>query len=637
MTDDTTRQTSQPPDAGLTDPGPTGGGTTDAGTTDQGTTTAPAVEASEITETTTPPGGELSAPVAAPGPAIVAGGSRARWLAGLGIAGVALAAIVAAVVVFGSRPTPPALTYIPGNAAMVVEVRPDLPGDQLQKLGNLLAHFPGFADQSTLPAKLDESLAQLFSKAGANIDYRADLKPWLTGPAFIALLPPGDGAANDPMALFRGVASLTTTGSVSCDTPFRDQAVTHEAYQGHDLVLSEGAAAACVIDGPQALLGDPASVKAALDAHAAGSSIDRTAIYQKARASLQGDQLAAVYISGAAYLDLIEDMAALTPGMTEMLPSLQQAFPEWAMEGLRAEDDALIVEVSGGPLPAAGGTPVGSPGGSPAATVRPLPPAHASAILPFAPATTVLYFEGQGMGASVLNSIDQLRQFPMYATVLEQLESEADLDEALSWIADAGVIVASGAEGPGGGLVLVAPDAAKATERAATLKGLVALGQLGGIDIDTAESTVNGATVTTYTIRNVGSMLPPGSLGPGVELPADGTFEFSIATKDKAILIGLGGSFVTDALSVSAGSGLADQAGYKGAMARAVANSQSTMYVAIRDIITLVEPMIPAEDRARWESELKPYFAPFQAFSMTVATDPATGSHGRFIVTITNP
>ncbi|MFL5716565.1 MAG: hypothetical protein ACJ77V_03190, partial [Chloroflexota bacterium] len=212
-----------------------------------------------------------------------------------------------------------------------------------------------------------------------------------------------------------------------------------------------------------------------------------------------------------------------------------------------------------------------------------------------------------------------------------------DLEEVLAWIADAGVIVANGQSGPGGGLVLVAADAGKATERAATLKGLIALAQLGGMDLDSVESTVNGAKVTTYTINNLGSMLPPGSLGPGVQLPSDGTFEFSIATKDRVVLIGAGGSFVTDALSVQPGGGLADQAGYKAALARGVANSQTTMYVAIRDIVTLVEPMIPAEDRAKWESGLKPYFAPFQAFSVTLSADPATGSRGRFIVTITNP
>ena len=149
-----------------------------------------------------------------------AGGDRrraarigARWAIGLGVAGLAIVAVIAAVLTLGSRPTPPALTYIPADAVIVVELRPDLPGDQLQKLGNLLAHFPGFADQSTLPDKLDESFTQLLGRAsGGSVDYKADIKPWLSGPAFVAILPPSDAAADDPMSSFHGVASLTTTG-----------------------------------------------------------------------------------------------------------------------------------------------------------------------------------------------------------------------------------------------------------------------------------------------------------------------------------------------------------------------------------------------------------------------------------------
>ena len=47
---------------------------------------------------------------------------------------------IGAILLFGSRPVPEALKYIPADAAVVVELRPELPGDQLQKLGNLLAH-----------------------------------------------------------------------------------------------------------------------------------------------------------------------------------------------------------------------------------------------------------------------------------------------------------------------------------------------------------------------------------------------------------------------------------------------------------------------------------------------------------------
>jgi hypothetical protein len=572
-----------------------------------------------------------TAPVTSPVSA-VGGGSRARWALGIGVAGLAVAAIVAVVVVFGSQPTPPALTYIPADAVLVVEARPDLPGDQLQKVGNLLAHFPGFADQSTLPDKLDESLAQLFSRAGTGaVDYRADIKPWLSGPAFIALMPPAGDDAESPMAFTHGVASLTTAGGVSCDAPFKDLAVTHETYLGVDLVLGPGGSAACAVDGKQALLGDPGSVRAALDAHAGSSGIDRNASYQAARSSLQGDQLATVYVSGPGYLDIFEQMAGRTPGMSELLPTLRQTFPEWVIEGLRAEDDAAIVEIAGGPQPA----PVA--GASPAVSFRPLPPGHVSAILPFAPANTIAYVESQGAGVALLNGIDQLRALPESAEILAMLEQEADPEQLVGWIQDAGVIVVGDQAGVGGGLVLIASDAAAATEHAATLKGLLALAQLRGLTVDSADSTVNGATVTTYTIGNLDALVPPGSVGPGMQLPSDGTVTFSIATKDKAVLIGAGEGFVTAALSVQAGSGLADQAGYKAAMSRAVPNSQTTVYVAIRDIIRLAEPLMPPDERSRWETELKPYLAPFQAFSMTVAADPASGGRGRFIVTVSNP
>ncbi|HSL98184.1 MAG TPA: hypothetical protein VK831_06390, partial [Candidatus Deferrimicrobiaceae bacterium] len=90
-------------------------------------------------------------------PTAIAAPSRGRWLIGLGIAGVAIGLALVAALVLGGRQTPEALRYVPADAVIVAELRLDLPGDQLQKVGNLLAHFPGFADQSTLAGKLDEA------------------------------------------------------------------------------------------------------------------------------------------------------------------------------------------------------------------------------------------------------------------------------------------------------------------------------------------------------------------------------------------------------------------------------------------------------------------------------------------------
>ena len=187
--------------------------------TPAGTEPAVPTEGPASTDATAP-----AEPQGAPTGTVPAGGApganRMRWAVGIGVAGLAAAVAIAAFVVLGSRPMPSALQYVPGDAAVVVEVRMDLPGDQLQKLGNLLAHFPGFADQSTLLAKIDESLSKLVQESGSSeIDYVRDIKPWLSGPAFIAVSPPGSAAAG-AAATERGVVSATTTGTVTCDTPF---------------------------------------------------------------------------------------------------------------------------------------------------------------------------------------------------------------------------------------------------------------------------------------------------------------------------------------------------------------------------------------------------------------------------------
>lgn len=584
------------------------------------------------TESGAPATAEATAGVGTATPVVTAAGgaNRARWAIGLGVAGLAVAAVIAAVVMLGSRPTPPALTYIPADAVLVVEVRPDLPGDQLQKLGNLLAHFPGFADQSTLPGKLDESFAQLFGRAsGGSVDYVADIKPWLSGPAFVAMLPPSGATADDPMSFLHGVASLTTTGAVACDALVEGAGVTRETYRNLDLVIEPRGASACVVDGTQALIGDTASVRKAIDAHADGTAIDRNVAYQEARASLQGDQLGTLYLSGSGYLTMLDELAELSPDMPDM-SSFAGAFPAWLVQGLRAEDDAIVLDSVVEVAPPTAGASAGP-------SLLPLPPAHASAILPLAPANTIVYVESQGIGVALQNAVAALEAFPMYEPMLGLLDGAGGAGELVGWIEDAGVIVVNGESGVTGGVAVATKDAAAATERVAALKGLLALAELGASGVETRETTIGGVTVTTVSITDLGSLVPPGQLPPGVALPDDAVIEFSIAAKDRVILLSTGESFMTAALTVQSGAGLADAAGYRTATSRALPNSQVTIYVAIRDIVGLVEPLIPAEAKVQWDTEIKPYVAPFQALSMTSAADPSGNGRSRLSITVTNP
>ena len=219
---------------------------------------APTAEAAPAAEPTPAPGGSPTTTMP-----IGLGSSRGRWLLALAVAGGALAVAIVAALLLGGRPTPEALTYIPGDSAVVAELRMDLPGDQLQKVGNLLAHFPGFKDQSTLTTKIDETLARLVGEASnGKIDYATQVQPWLAGPLFAGGTPsPGATTGTESRAREPFVIVATTDGSVTCDPLFKDASPTSETYQGAKLETAADGSFACAIDKRFGLLGLPATVR----------------------------------------------------------------------------------------------------------------------------------------------------------------------------------------------------------------------------------------------------------------------------------------------------------------------------------------------------------------------------------------
>ena len=608
MTDDLTRPTETPPAAEPAMPG-------EAAPTAEGAGPAESQAA--------PTGAEAVALGGAPG------ANRMRWAVGLGVAGLAVAVAIAAFIVLGSRPMPEALKYIPADAALVVEVRMDLPGDQLQKLGNLLAHFPGFLDQATLPDKIDESLSKIIQQTGStDIDYVRDIKPWLSGPTFIALRAPASGTT-DATSMDRGVISATTTGTVTCDTPFRGQSVTKETYRGLELSIGSNGDAACVIDGRQALIGDVTSVHDALDAKSNGSGMDKSADYGAARSALQGDQLSTVFVNGKVYAQFLSDTRTSTP-LTFDASLLIGSVPDWAMTGIRAEDDALVIDTVAAPAHAPAADATAGP------LLLPLPPTHASAIAPLAPANTIVYAEAQGAGVGLQNLLARFRSLPDLAAAFQMLDGMGGAGQLVGWVDDAGIIVVNGPQSPTGGLALVATDDAAAADKVKTLTGLLTFAGLGNNSIQTHESTIAGVTVTTITITDISALVPPGQLPSGVQIPSDAKVEFSIAAKGRVLLLGTGEDFMTAVLNTQPGSSLADQAAYKQATSRALSNSRGTLYVGIHDLVGLAETFLSADEKAKWESELKPYVAPFQALSITSTTE-ASGDRSRLTITVTKP
>ncbi len=574
---------------------------------------------------------------AAPAQVAATGPSRTRWAVGLGVAGLAVAFAIGAVVLLGASQSPEALRYIPGAAPLVAEIRLDLPGDQLQKVGNLLAHFPGFRDQSTLGDKLDEAFTQLVTTAtDGGLDYRADLKPWLNGPAFAAAPAP---SADGPSA--GGLVSATTNGAVDCATALKGT-VTHETYQGLDIVIAAGSdggtAVACVVDGRQALLGDPASVRAGLDAKVNGTGMDTNAKYQAARAALGADRIATAFASGSAITELMPRPSLGTDGLPGLgsldpfagLAVFGNAVPEWMMVGIRAENDALVIDTVAAPMPAP----------SSGASQLPLPATHASRLAGVLPADTVLFIEHQGAGVALQNLLATIQADPTLSESLAVLDGLGGAGALLGWIEDAGVAVIGGTGGtPSAGVLLAAEDEAAAAAQVTTLKSLVGLLGLsgGGGGVEVTESTVNGVEVTTIRISDLSGLIPPGTLPDGASLPTLGEpIEFSIAARGPVVLVGVGDGFMTSVLDVQAGASLADGAAYKLAQTRSLSDSRTTVFVAVATGRDLIAGLLPADAQAKWQSDILPYVEPIQAVSMTTSSDDAA-NRSRVVITVVTP
>jgi hypothetical protein len=508
----------------------------------------------------------------------------------------------------------------------------------MQKLGNLLAHFPGFADQSTLPAKLDEAFGRIVTETSkGQASFVSDIKPWLNGPLFLSGSV-DDMSGADPAAR-HFVAAATVNGGVDCAKALSGQTLTHETYKGLDLASSASSGMACVIDGRFALLGDPASVKAALDAKAAGTGLDKSPSYAAARRQLTGDQLATIYIDGSRLKALTPSPGASlaipsfdTVGGLSGLAGLGGDVPAWVIVGARAEDDAVVIDTVAAPVPAPSGGP----------SLLPAPAAHASVTAPLAPAGTLVYLENQGTGVAIQNLFTRLRAVPDLKEPLQMLDGAGGPAGLAGWIDD--VAVAISAKDPTvddphikATVFLVATDEATAAAKLATIKtfaGLAALSGNGGVTV--ATETLSGVEVTTITVTDLGSLVPQGSV-PGLSTGAlDAPVTFSIAAKGRVVYLAIGDGAMADALAVQAGSSLADDAAFKAAGQRGLANSNATMYVAVGATVDMVKGLLPSDLAAKWATDYAPYVEPLDALDVSVSMDTAA-TRSRLVLTVSKP
>ncbi len=604
-------------------------GSPDDSTPPPGEDAAPDVAAAPDLAAAPPEAADGAATGAVDGPpgspaAAVAGrfSARARWL----IAGAVIAAVVGvtalAAALLGGRSTPPALGYVPADSVLLLELRPELAGDQRANLGKLLSVFPGFKDQSSLDEKISETFQLLVDRASdGGLDYRAEVEPLLDGPLYVALR---DVPLTDLLSP-RFLVVLTTDGTRECGEIAPDRPTSTVVHDGHELVVGtdpEGFGFACTLDGRFGLVGDEASVRDALDTMRDGGGLVETESFRAAQAALPADRLGSLVVDVGALLGLL---AEADPTALPLSGLDAAALPDWLAMSVRAESDALVSELSA-PIV----EPGASAGGAPASG-----PARVSDLADVLPATTIAAFEAHDLGAGIVAGLDAVRADPGTADEIRQFEAAAALfggiDGLTGWIGDTAVAVTLDKGTPTAGIVVRATDAAAARSMLDSIRNIVLLaGGASGLGLEEVDH--DGTTITLLDIGDWSELLGPTG-GSGANPGLEGRAVIAWAIRDDLVVAGVGESFVVSVLDSGAGDSLADSERYRRALALAGPENDGQGYVDLAAIIAFVGDGLEGDEAREWEADIAPWVEPLDGLAFATGRDEGL-TRSRIVMTV---
>jgi hypothetical protein len=531
-------------------------------------------------------------------------GNGLRWAVALVVTVLVVGIAAAAFVLLAGQTSPSKLIgYAPNDAVVYGELRLDLPGDQREKLGDFLSKFPGFADQSTLDAKLDDALDRIVRAAtNGKQDYTTKIKPWFGGQMAITVGKlPSPNAASDA----RGLVILSVTDAAKArawfDALTSDLPKTTESYNGVDLVLTgEGTKKAIFgVSGDVMLAGDEASVKAAIDSKG-GGGFGANERFRNSLSSVRGDSLGYFFVDGQAYGDWFGELSKTAASPVPGLDSLMRRFlPSWMLFRIQAHGDAVAVE-----------------GVFPSLATEVKRENRVGAIAPHVPASTIAFVDGHDYGAGLLELIDVYRNNPSTQEAFKQIDQAVAIvggfDTLLGWMRDASIVVTRDGATVHGGLVFTATERAAADRFLATVRSFAVLGG-GQAGITVRDESYNGATITTIDLGDLRDLA--GMAGMRGSMPIEGHLEIAYASTADVVVIGVGDAFVKSVLDAGSGSSLADVDRYKALLARVGDRNLGAGFVDITAVRELLETHAATQPRfGEYLRDYKPYLVPFDAY-----------------------
>lgn len=507
-------------------------------------------------------------------------------------------------------------TYLPPTTVAYMEARLDLPGDQRDNLVAFMGKFPGFGDPANFELKINDALDRFTRQASQDrLTYSGNVEPWFEGEFSIAVTSvpefgsdegTGDETA-DPSIPFVGALGVSDRGQLES---LLQQMQVFALESGAKFTQAPGNGATIVTmeqpEGVNPSLSyavtddlflfaiDAEQLRTALDVRAgAQPSLAEAEPFKSQLAALPAQRLGAMYLDFAPFVDALGRQMS-DAGMPGSLMDVN-ALPKSMVGALRVEGDRLALDMRMVP-----------------GSATPLPGIRDSGLAARMPATTAFYMEQRDLGQTARMLVTQLKTQAGPALSDSEIGDIEEflgtpLEEFLSWVQDIGLGVSVEGERFDFGIVATVTDEAIAAQRVeritAGARAALAFGEDTPFEI--VEETIAGAQVTTIRPKPGGGMLSE-------EVP----FELSLSYTVKEGLFVLGvGDFVKGVLERPEGDSLASNGAYSTALdAAGGATNGGVMYVDIAALRAAIERMVPADQRAQYETDVRPNIEPLDRF-----------------------
>jgi hypothetical protein len=558
--------------------------------------------------------GQIPEPIPSGGEPSISSTPRPKWLipgaAAVVVLAVAIGLVAGITLTNRGGSATGAASYVPAESAVYYELRLDLPGDQRAALRSFLGHFPQLDVDKYLTDELDQQLDQLTATMPSGYRYSTDVKPWFDGTLAFAVvrypsMMPGANASVPDVLVLAGVKHPTTAASVNdrvrADATKAGATITSTTHGGVTIWSAKGGSSettagmphtfAWAITADQLVAGTSADlVGKALDTHSgAAPSLASRDEFSAGLARLPADRvLTASFDLKALLTQFRSDLASAQPSAAAIVSEIASRSPTFGVVSARFENDRFVTD-SSSTLPSAA-------------------PANADrGLAALTPNDAIFFADSSNVGKGLADSLTYLKGV-LAATGgignkgLDQVEAAlgGDFGSFVSWMGDTAVVAGDTKGTPWVGLISNPTDAQAAQTKLQQLQALLQLASAnGGPRVQITDADHAGTRITTIQFEATNQTPSWAS-----------TLQYAIT--DQRVVIGSGNAFVARVLDMQSTSSLGADPRFRAALDSVGGTTNSgAFWFDLTALRAALEPLVPADGQSVYQSNVKPWVAPF--------------------------